>query len=100
VDTYLASKKNNETTKDTKDHEGRPGPKSFLTFVSFVVSFGFPIDYRKRIPASLRESPPPLLSVLNCFFIIAYCLRSWFTCWTLVPDPRAIRLRRLPLIAS
>ena len=28
------------------------------------------------------------------------CLTSWLTCWTVVPDPLAIRSRREPLISS
>ena len=29
-----------------------------------------------RIPANLREKPPPLLKLLNCFFIMAYCFSN------------------------
>src|SRR5258708_4111889 len=37
---------------------------------------------------------------LNILRIWAYWRRSWFTSCTLVPEPRAMRLRRLPLITS
>src|SRR4051812_37989295 len=34
------------------------------------------------------------------FCIWPNCLTSWFTAWTLVPDPRAIRRRREPLMIA
>ena|SRR5436305_10196278 len=51
------------------------------------------------IPASLRAKLGFPIS-LNIFLICTYCLRRLFTSCTVVPDPRAIRLRRLPLITS
>ena len=37
----------------------------------------------------------PCCSWRIIFFIWANCLTSWFTAWTLVPDPRAMRRRRI-----
>src|SRR5580704_7059507 len=51
------------------------------------------------IPASLRAKLG-LPICLNIFFICAYWRRRLFTSCTVVPDPRAMRLRRLPLITS
>ena len=38
--------------------------------------------------------------LLNILRIWAYWRRSWLTSCTLVPEPRAMRLRREPLMAS
>ena len=55
-------------------------------------------NYRPRIPPNIpiarRCSIPPLPIFLNIFRICAYCRSKLFTSCTLVPDPRAIRLRR------
>ena len=44
--------------------------------------------------------PPPLPMVLNILRIWAYWRRRLLTSWTVVPEPRAMRLRRLPLMIS
>jgi hypothetical protein len=51
------------------------------------------------IPAS-RRAKLGFPICLNIFFICAYCRSRLFTSCTLVPDPRAMRFRRLPLITS
>src|SRR5579864_1751147 len=51
------------------------------------------------IPAS-RRAKLGLPICLNIFFICAYWRRRLFTSCTVVPDPRAMRLRRLPLMTS
>ena len=51
------------------------------------------------IPASLRAKLG-LPICLNIFFIWAYWRSRLFTSWIVVPDPRAMRLRRLPLMTS
>jgi hypothetical protein len=51
------------------------------------------------IPAILRAKLG-LPICLNIFFICAYWRSRLFTSCTLVPEPRAMRLRRLPLITS
>ena len=51
------------------------------------------------IPASLRMKLP-LPICLNIFFIWAYWRSRLLTSCTVVPEPRAMRLRRLPLITS
>ena len=38
--------------------------------------------------------------VLNILLIWACCLRRLLTSWTVVPEPRAMRLRRLPLMMA
>ena len=48
------------------------------------------------IPASLFEKLG-FDMVLNILRIWAYWRRSWLTSCTLVPEPRAMRLRREPL---
>src|SRR5579864_3312408 len=56
-------------------------------------------SYPIFMPASLR-SMLPLPICLNIFRICAYWRRRLFTSCTVLPDPRAMRLRRLPLITS
>ena len=51
------------------------------------------------IPAILRAKLG-LPICLNIFFICAYWRSRLFTSCTLVPEPREMRLRRLPLITS
>src|SRR5206468_3581114 len=51
------------------------------------------------IPASLRAKLG-LPICLNIFFIWAYWRSRLLTSCTLVPEPRAMRLRRLPLMTS
>jgi FKBP-type peptidyl-prolyl cis-trans isomerase FklB len=57
-----------------------------------------------QVPGSFRPARRrPKLAFpmsLNILRICAYWRKSWFTSWTLVPEPRAMRLRRLPLMAS
>src|SRR5579864_4422191 len=60
-----------------------------------LAAFSYPIF----MPASLR-SMLPLPICLNIFRIWAYWRRRLLTSCTVLPDPRAIRLRRLPLITS
>ena len=42
----------------------------------------------------------PLPICFMSFCIWANCLTSWLTCWTVVPEPFAIRRRREPLMRS
>src|SRR6266852_3244298 len=51
------------------------------------------------IPA-IRRAKLGLPICLNIFFICAYCRSRLLTSCTLVPEPRAMRFRRLPLMAS
>jgi len=50
------------------------------------------------IPAILRAKLG-LPICLNIFFICAYCRSRLLTACTLVPEPRAMRVRRLPWMA-
>src|SRR6185437_15441520 len=52
------------------------------------------------MPMARRWSIPPLPTPLNIFRICAYWRSSWFTSCTVVPDPLAIRFRRLPEMIS
>jgi hypothetical protein len=51
------------------------------------------------IPA-MRRAKLGLPICLNIFFICAYWRSRLLTSCTLVPEPRAMRLRRLPLMTS
>ena len=53
--------------------------------------------WRIRAP---RSGIFPVESPFISLRISPNCLTSWLTCWTLVPEPLAIRSRREPLIAS
>ncbi len=48
-------------------------------------------------PRIMFRANPPLPICLNILAICAYCRSSWFTSCTVVPEPAAMRLRRVPL---
>ena len=66
-------------------------------FAFCILNFAFPSYLCLIIPASPRVNPG-LPMDLNILRIWAYWRSRWLTCWTVVPEPRAMRLRRLPLI--
>ena len=72
---------------------------SFLE--SYRPNFWRPCIWLMRRCCSLAPPPgPPVPIILNILRIWAYCLRRLLTSWMEVPEPAAMRLRRLPLMSS
>ena len=58
------------------------------------------LPYMGNFIPAMRRAKLGLPICLNIFFICAYWRSKLLTSCTLVPEPRAMRLRRLPLMAS
>ncbi len=72
-------------------------PAKFDEFTTLIPPYAYiPGSF---IPAILRAKLG-LPICLNIFFICAYWRSRLFTSCTVVPEPREMRLRRLPLITS
>jgi hypothetical protein len=77
-------------------HPALPSPSQIRQICELGASFYIPGSF---IPAILRAKLG-LPICLNIFFICAYWRSRLLTSCTVVPEPREMRLRRLPLITS
>src|SRR5690606_37604349 len=81
--------------------KGKPGRRGKLLHPFAPLAFLLPLAPLARLPSLALflpgpPAPPPVNCRTNCL-VSLNCFSSRLTSWTVVPLPRAIRLRRLEL---